>query len=109
MASPDQVTEVRDYIAEPGIENGWTDSKVGEYIDREEGDLYLAASAIWSAKAAGYAALVNVAESGSSRSMGSLIDNAIKMAKLYKEKSDASGGVDDPTSQPIVLTRLVRK
>lgn len=108
MATAEQIAEVRDYVAEPGIDNGWTDGKVGQYIDRET-DLYLAASAIWSAKAAKFAALVNVAESGSSRNMGSLIDNALKMAKAYKDKSDASGGVEDPTAQPIIITRLVRR
>jgi hypothetical protein len=98
MATAEQIAEVRDYVAEPGIDNGWTDAKVGEYIDREA-DLYLAAAAIWSAKAASYA----------SRSMGSLIDNALKMAKEYRAKSAESGGPEDPASQAIVLTRLVRR
>jgi hypothetical protein len=106
MATADQILQVRDYIAELGIENGWTDDKLGEYIDRET-DLYLASAAIWSAKAAKYASLVNVAESGSSRSMGSLIDNAIKMAKLYRDKSADSAGpqADDGA---IIITKLVR-
>jgi hypothetical protein len=108
MATAEQIAEVRDYVAEPGIDNGWTDAKVGEYIDREA-DLYLAAAAIWSAKAASYATMVNVSESGSSRSMGSLIDNALKMAKEYRAKSAESGGPEDPASQAIVLTRLVRR
>jgi adenine-specific DNA methylase len=106
MATPDQIAEVREYIAEAGIANGWTDARIEEYIDREA-DLYLAASAIWSSKAATYASLVNVSESGSSRSMGSLIDNAIKMAKLYKDKSTVPGGQITPGD--IILTRLVRK
>lgn len=108
MATADQIAEVRDYIAEPTDDNGWTDLRVGQYIDRESDDTYLAASAIWSAKAANYAHLVNVSESGSSRSMGSLLDNALKMAAEYRRKSDAAGGVDDPNSQPIILTRLTR-
>ena len=106
MATADQILEVRDYIAEPGIENGWTDDKIGQYIDKEN-DLYLAASSIWSAKAARYATLVNVAESGSSRSMGSLIDNAIKMAALYRQKSTASTPVIGDGD--IIITKLVRR
>lgn len=107
MASADQIAEVREYIAEPGIDNGWTDERIGQYIDRET-DLYLAASAIWTAKAARYASLVNVSESGSSRSLGSLIDNANKMALAYKAKSDTvTGGTI--VEGDIVLTRLVRK
>lgn len=106
MATPDQIAEVREYVDEPGLEDGWTDDRIGDYIDREA-DLYLAASAIWSTKAAKYARLVNVAESGSSRSMGSLVDNAIKMVKLYKDKSPVPGGEVVPGD--IILTRLVRK
>lgn len=107
MATADQIAEVREYVAEPGIENGWTDDRISTYIERET-DLYLAASAIWTAKAARYASLVNVSESGSSRSLGSLIDNANKMAAAYKARSEATtgGGVVDGD---IVLTRLVRK
>jgi hypothetical protein len=107
MATPEQIAEVREYIAEPSIENGWTDGRIATYIDREEADLYLAASAIWTAKAARYASLVNVSESGSSRSLGSLIDNANKMAAAYKARSLAVTPV--VTDGDIVLTRLVRK
>jgi hypothetical protein len=106
MASSDQIAEVREYIAEPGIDNGWTDVRIGRYVDREA-DSFLAASAIWLAKAATWAGLVNVSESGSSRSLGSLIDNANKMAQLYKAKSDE--GSATPTGDDIILTRLVRK
>jgi hypothetical protein len=106
MASAGQIAEVREYVAEPGLEGGWTDDRIGDYVDREA-DLYLAASAIWSAKAATYASLVNVSESGSSRSMGSLIDNALKMAKEYKNRSITPGSETVPGD--IILTRLVRK
>jgi len=107
MATNDQIAEVREYIAEPGIDTGWTDERIGMYIDREE-DLYLAASAIWLSKAAKYASLVNVSESGSSRSLGSLIENAKTMAALFRTKStDTTGPV--VTDGDIVLTRLVRK
>jgi adenine-specific DNA methylase len=106
MATVDQIAEVREYVAEPGITNGWTDERIGEYIDREA-DLFLAASAIWSSKAASYASLVNVSESGSSRSMGSLIDNALKMAKEFKGRSTTPGSEAVPGD--IILTRLVRK
>ena len=107
MATTAQIAEEREYIAEPGIENGWTDDRIAAYIDREGGDLYLAASAIWTAKAARYASLVNVSESGSSRSLGQLIDNANKMAAAYKAKAEQV--TPTPTAGDIVLTRLVRK
>lgn len=106
MATADEIAEVREYVGEPGDANGWTAARIGVYVDRED-DLFLAASAIWSAKAAGYADLVNVSESGSSRSMGQLIDNALKMAKEYAARS--AGGSPTTGDDPIILTRLVRK
>lgn len=104
MATAEQIAEVREYIDEVDDTDGWTSARIGTYVDREGGDLYLASSAIWSAKAAGYARLVNVSESGSSRSLGTLMDNALKMAALYKGKSATTL----PTAGSIILQRLVR-
>ena len=104
MATAEQIAEVREYIDEPDDTDGWTSARIGVYIDREDGDLYLGSSAIWSAKAASYARLVNVSESGSSRSLGTLMDNALKMAALYKGKSPTAA----PAAGVIVLQHLVR-
>jgi hypothetical protein len=105
MATADEIAEVREYVAEPDNSNGWTDTRVGTFIDRED-DLFLAAAAIWSATAGAYAGLVNVSESGSSRSLGTLIDNALKMVAFYRGRSAES--LVPPDGGYPVISKLVR-
>lgn len=100
MATAAEIDRTRDYIAEPNDQNGWTDARIGQYID-EAASLYAAAAEIWSVKAAAYAALVDVAESGSSRSMGSLQAQALIMEKKYREK--ASEQADSIAGSPFVV------
>lgn len=54
--------------------------------DTGEFNLDRAAASIWRGKAAQYAELVNVSESGSSRSLGDLHKNALAMANMYDAK-----------------------
>jgi hypothetical protein len=58
-----------------------------EVIDRNTGDLYAAAAEVWGMKAARFAKLVNVSESGSSRSLSQKADNARSMAAFYLAQS----------------------
>jgi hypothetical protein len=83
VATAAQITEVRGYVAQTSNTAPWDDATVGAYIDRTS-SLYKAAEAIWAAKAAGYASLVNVSESGSSRQLGDLQSKALEMAKYYR-------------------------
>lgn len=100
MATAQQVSRVRDYIAEPDDTNGWSDARIGEYID-EAVNLYAAAADIWSVKASGYAALVDVSESGSSRRMSSLQQQALTMEKQYRMR--AGEAVDSIAGSPFVV------
>jgi len=52
--------------------------------------LNLAASEIWSMKAARYAQMVDVAEAGASRRMGQLHEHAVKQAEVYRGRSTAA-------------------
>lgn len=100
MATPEEIAELRDLIAEPTDTNGWTDTKVAQYIDRYT-TLNGAASAAWASKAAGYATLVDVSESGSSRKLSDLFNNAIKLRDYYK-------GLDDETLVPVDTGPVIR-
>jgi predicted acetyltransferase len=103
MATADQITEVRVYISEDDDSEEWPDDTVAEFIDRQSGGTLAAASKIWSAKAGKYAAMVNVAESGSSRSLGTLIDNALKMAADYrKQAADAKAAAVVTPTGPVI-------
>lgn len=61
----------------------YDDDDLQDILDTAEGSLQLAAAQVWREKAARYAALVDVSESGSSRSLGDLQDNALKMSEHY--------------------------
>lgn len=100
MATPDEIARVREYISEPDDTNGWTVQRIGPYID-EASSLYSAAADIWGVKASAYAGLVDVSESGSSRALGQLRENAFEMERYYRDKAEKKAGAGAPFSVPI--------
>lgn len=54
------------------------------YLDVNNGDLRAVASLIWREKAAKVATLVNVREGTSSRDLGKIYDNYLKMAESFE-------------------------
>lgn len=74
-------------------------------LDSNGGDQNLAAAQVWEIRAAKYHGLVNMSESGSSRSLGDMHKNALGMAGYFRGKfSDA---VEDP-GDVIPRTRIGR-
>lgn len=100
MATTEQIAAVRDMIGEPDDTNGWTDDKIAEFIDTTK-SLRFAASDIWASKASKFSNLVDISESGSSRKMSGLLDNALKLAKAFRDGELAEdGGVDPLANRP---------
>lgn len=90
MATQDQLDDLKRLIGD----TNFTDEELGEIIDENNGNLQAAASVVWESQAARYSKIVDITESGSSRKMGDLFDNAMKMAAWYKEQAnpiDVSG------------------
>jgi hypothetical protein len=104
MAAPEDILELRGFVAEPDDTNGWSDAKLGLYLD-EAITVNSAAAQVWSVKAADFAGLVDVSESGSSRKLGDLYKNAKEMAGYFRglDNSDVAVVVDVP-----VVTRIRR-
>lgn len=102
MATAEQVATLREMVGEPDDTNGWTDEKLGNLID-ELVTLDAAASQIWFRKASGYAALVDVSESGSSRKLSDLHKNALAMGAFYKGNTVPTPAPDVP-----VINRIRR-
>jgi hypothetical protein len=100
MATPTDIARVREYIAEADDSNGWTDPRIGMYIDENTG-LYAAAADIWGVKASAYAALVDVSESGSSRRMSSLHTNAKEREAYYRSRAGTQANEGAPFTVPI--------
>jgi hypothetical protein len=61
-----------------------------QWTNQEGTDVNGAASDVWLLKAANYAELVDVTEAGSTRKLGSMHTNALKMAKEFGALSAAS-------------------
>lgn len=85
MATPDQITSLRLLIAEPTDET-YSDSALTVRIDAAAGDLNQVAFDIWTEKAAASAQLVDTSEGGSSRKMGDIYEQALSMAKWFKDQ-----------------------
>lgn len=92
MADPIDIARLRRLIGESD-ETEWSDVVLAEIIDGAP-DLNTAALEVWESKAAGAASLVDTTESGSSRKMSQLHDQALKMIAYFR------GLTDEPTQPP---------
>jgi hypothetical protein len=88
MATTEEIQEVRDLT--DGAD-GFTDDQIGALVDSGL-SINAVAYRVWQSTAASYSKLVNVSESGSSRSMGDLYKNALAMAKSFKDADLPSAG-----------------
>lgn len=102
MATTEEIASLRIFMADADGET-YTDEVLAAVID-SSGGVKSAASDLWVARAASYASLVNVSESGSSRSLGDLHQNALRMAKEFSD--DASEATVESTG--IRIRRLSR-
>lgn len=102
MASADEIAAFRLLIAEPD-EATYTDAALSGILDSAP-SVNSAAASIWTQKAAAAATLVNVSESGSSRSLGDIQRNALAMAKVFNDAIEA----DPSTSTGVRVSRITR-
>lgn len=111
MATAAQVEEVRGFVSEPNETDDWTDVNVARYIDRAVSatPTLEAAAEIWAVKAGKYAQLVNVSESGSSRQLGSLMDNALKMESYYRGRVVSVAASPPATPSGPIISDLARR
>jgi hypothetical protein len=82
MATVEDIALLRQMVDEADECGGWDDDQLGAVIDASA-TLNMAASAVWLLKAGKAASLVNVSESGSSRSLGDIQKNALSMSQQY--------------------------
>lgn len=106
MATPDQIGRVQLSLGPTVLD----DTTVGKIIDASESDdplVWIAMS--WDRVAAQYHGLVNISESGSSRSMGDMHKNALAMAlAVRKQIAEAAAAVVTVTSGTSTTRRITR-
>jgi hypothetical protein len=103
MATATEIAAFRLLIDEQDDKDPYTDASLGARLDAATSPQSLAAT-IWTEKAAAYAALVDVSESGSSRSLGQLQDKALNMAKTFQAMDPTAPG----TGSAVRGTRMSR-
>jgi hypothetical protein len=103
MATQDQIEALKLLLGGGGDIN---DEQLAYIIDYNLEDMDASAAYAWEIRAAKYHGLVNVSESGSSRSLGDMYKNAIAMAMFYRGKK--TDGVVDPDDPPAGRTRTGR-
>lgn len=106
MATAEEIATLRLLIAEEVDELPYSDQVLGERLDASNSAAGLARE-IWTEKAARYAELVNVSESGSSRNLSDLHKNALAMAG-YFEASDPNAPGTGVAVRGVRMQRLTR-
>lgn len=93
MATEDEVKHLR-RITNYSATDPYDDVALGAMLDATS--LNRTAQRLWSEEAARTAGLVNTSESGSSRSLGSLHAQALKMADYYKAQAETEEQPETP-------------
>jgi hypothetical protein len=99
----DPITVLRRLVDEP-TEATYSDDELQHRLDAAAGP-NSAARDIWQEKLGAAAALVNMSEGGSSRSLSQAYDHAKEMFELYKSLAGGEGG---PSASSPVIRRIVR-
>jgi hypothetical protein len=82
-----------------------SEDQIRQIIDLNDGDMNASAAQVWEIRAGKYHGLVNISESGSSRSMGDLHKNALAMAAMYRAKDVSEEAVVTSRSGTRRITR----
>ncbi len=107
MATAEEIAAFRLLIDETVDKLPYDDSSIGTRLDAATSPESLAKE-IWLEKAAKYASLVNVTESGSSRSMSDLHKNALAMAKGFGDADPTAPGTG-PAARGVRMQKLTRR
>lgn len=108
MADPASIGLVKDLFPDDTAEP-WSDAKIGEYLDAgKTGPEIL--QAFWEARAAKLSTMIDVSESGSSRSMSRLYDNAMRLAEYWGSRVQSAKDEEDVEEdrRPLRFNRITR-
>lgn len=88
MADSADILNVRDLLPAESSDEGWNDSKVETYLDADK-TVFEVVQAYWESRAAQLYTAMDINESGSSRSLGNLYQNAKNMAEYWRDRVKA--------------------
>lgn len=96
MATEIEIRSVRENLPAEAATSGWDDVRIGGDLDAGI-SLNKIVQSWWAYRVSSTASFVDISESGSSRSLGSIHRNAVDMLKYWddKVKDDEDGPNDD--------------
>ena len=86
MAEAADILSVKDLLPSKALEDeGWDDAKITVYLDAGKSVSGVLLQ-YWDARSAQLYQMIDVSESGSSRSLGKIYDNAKSMAEYWRDR-----------------------
>lgn len=96
--------DLRRLIDEPSDSSDYPSAKLTEILQNHNGDLNLAAAAIWTEKAAKWSGLVDLQEGQTKRNLSDLMGNALTLAARFRDQANTG----DTGQRPTTVSRIVR-
>lgn len=88
MAEAAQVEMVKDLLPADAETNGWNDQKITTYLDAGN-SVSKTVALYWEGRASRLYQMIDISESGSSRSLSKIYDNAKSMAEYWRDRAAA--------------------
>lgn len=95
MADQEDINEVRTMLGPNSVIEGWSDEKISDELDEGNSPAIIARK-YWESRMAVNSNLADVTESGSSRKLQQVFQNAQALAAYYRGAEAA----EDPDNQP---------
>lgn len=106
VVTPEQITRLRrlvgDKLSDAGDDSDtfWKDSELEDILNEANGSMNLAAYKGWQEKAAEYARLIDISESGADRRLSQRHVNATRMVEIFRK--NIADGFDSPGKSRVV-------
>lgn len=94
MADAGDVANVQDLLPDTADADGWTSEKISVYLDADR-SVYEVLQTYWESKVAKLYAMIDVSESGSSRSLSQIVQNAKAQAEYWRDRVAAEDAEED--------------
>lgn len=106
MADESDIEDVKDLLPS---DSEWDDEKIGLKLDAGR-TVFQVVQNYWESMASRYHSMIDVSESGSSRSLSRLYDNALKQAEYWKSRADkeAEETEEDEDDRPLNFNSITR-
>lgn len=107
MADEADIALVKQNIPGDATEDGWDETHIGTLLDSGL-SVTKTTLAFWAGRVAKYSTLVDVSESGSSRQLSRLFDQAKQTYDMWAERSKVEDNPPPPTRSQVRFHKLKR-